>query len=90
MLYYPENKVRRLTFIEFVASLTGEGPNKRVFVTTSDFAKGTPAYVKSVQLWLVCLDGERLARQMIKHALGERARQSLITGTVEETYFGVV
>lgn len=85
--YAPENKVGRPALNAFVGSLTGEGASKGVFVTTSDFSKDAVEYVDRVQHRIVLINGDRLARLMIKHEVGVRARKTFVLRSVDEDYF---
>ncbi|MCD9147225.1 restriction endonuclease [Pseudophaeobacter flagellatus] len=85
--YASENKVGRPALNAFVGSLTGEGASKGVFVTTSDFSKDAMEYVDRVQHRIVLINGDRLARLMIKHEVGVRARKTLVLRSVDEDYF---
>ncbi|MEP4194503.1 MAG: restriction endonuclease [Aliishimia sp.] len=88
--YDPSNKVGRPALNAFVGSLTGEGATKGVFVTTSDFSREAIQYVAKVQHRIVLINGDRLARLMIKHEVGVRARRSLVIRSVDEDYFSDV
>jgi restriction system protein len=85
--YGPDSKVGRPALQAFVGSLTGEGANKGVFVTTSDFSKDAKDYLNKVQHRIVLINGERLARLMIQHEVGVRARRSFVIRSVDEDYF---
>ncbi|KIC13681.1 restriction endonuclease [Leisingera sp. ANG-Vp] len=85
--YAKETKVGRPALNAFVGSLTGEGASKGVFVTTSDFSKDAIEYVDRVQHRIVLINGDRLARLMIKHEVGVRARRSYVLRSVDEDYF---
>jgi restriction system protein len=85
--YAPENKVSRPALQAFVGSLTGEGANKGVFVTTSDFTKEAKDYLNKVQHRIVLINGDRLARLMIQHEVGVRARKTYVLRSVDEDYF---
>lgn len=85
--YAVENKVGRPALQAFVGSLTGEGANKGVFVTTSDFSSEARAYVERVQQRIVLINGDRLARLMIQHGVGVRPRQTYVIRSVDEDYF---
>ncbi|MBL4767372.1 MAG: restriction endonuclease [Rhodobacteraceae bacterium] len=85
--YAPENKVGRPALNAFVGSLTGEGANKGVFVTTSDFSREAREYVSRVQQRIVLINGDRLARLMISHEVGVRARKHYVLRSVDEDYF---
>lgn len=83
----PESRVGRSDLQAFVGSLTGEGANKGVFVTTSDFSREARDYLNKVQHRIVLINGERLARLMIQHEVGVRARRSFVIRSVDEDYF---
>lgn len=85
--YAPDNKVGRPALNAFVGSLTGEGASKGVFVTTSDFSKDATEYVDRVQHRIVLINGNRLARLMIEHEVGVRARNTFVLRSVDEDYF---
>ena len=85
--YTPENKVGRPALNAFVGSLTGEGATKGVFVTTSSFSRGAEEYVERVQQRIVLINGNQLARLMIKHGVGVRTRRTFVLRSVDEDYF---
>lgn len=85
--YGPDNKVGREALQAFVGSLTGEGASKGVFVTTSDFSSHAQQYVSRVQQRIVLINGDRLARLMIRHDVGVRPRQTYVIRSVDEDYF---
>jgi restriction system protein len=85
--YAPDSKVGRPALQAFVGSLTGEGANKGVFVTTSDFSREAKDYLNKVQHRIVLINGERLARLMIQHEVGVRARKTYVLRSVDEDYF---
>jgi restriction system protein len=67
--------------------LTGEGATKGVFVTTSDFSKEAKDYLNKVQHRIVLINGDQLARLMIQHEVGVRARKTYVLRSVDEDYF---
>lgn len=85
--YAPENKVGRPAIQQFVGSLNGEGATKGVFVTTSDFSTEARAFLGKVQHRIVLINGQELARLMIRHGVGVRDRTSYVVRTVDEDYF---
>lgn len=85
--YAPDSKVGRPALQAFVGSLTGEGATKGVFVTTSDFSKEAKDYLNKVQHRIVLINGEHLARLMIQHEVGVRARKTYTLRSVDEDYF---
>ncbi|MFT4959237.1 MAG: restriction system protein [Paracoccaceae bacterium] len=88
--YAPENNVGRPALNAFVGSLTGEGATKGVFVTTSDYSSHAREYVSRVQQRIVLINGQDLARLMIKHEVGVRARETYVLRSVDEDYFSDV
>lgn len=88
--YAPDSKVGRPALQAFVGSLTGEGATKGVFVTTSDFSKEARDYLNKVQHRIVLINGERLARLMIQHEVGVRARKTYVLRSVDEDCFAEV
>jgi len=85
--YAPGSNVGRPALQAFVGSLTGEGANKGVFVTPSDFSKDARDYLNKVQHRIVLINGETLARLMIRHEVGVRARRTYVVRSVDEDYF---
>lgn len=85
--YAPEIKVGRPAIQQFIGSLTGEGATKGVFVTTSDFSAEAKGYLARVQQRVVLINGQELARLMIRHGVGVRARTTYVIKTVDEGYF---
>ncbi len=83
----PENKISRPDLQGFVGSLTGEGATKGVFVTTSDFTREARDYLNKVQHRIVLINGERLARLMIQHEVGVRARRTFVIRSIDEDRF---
>jgi restriction system protein len=88
--YALDNKVGRPALNAFVGSLTGEGASKGVFVTTSDFSREAVDYVARVQHRIVLVNGTQLARLMIRHEVGVRARKTYVLRSVDEDYFSDV
>ena len=85
--YAPDNKISRPAIQQFVGSLTGEGANKGVFVTTSDFSADARNYLGKVQHRIVLINGQELARLMIRHGVGVRVRSTYLVRSVDEDYF---
>jgi restriction system protein len=85
--YDAKNTVGRPDVQRFIGSLTGEGANKGVFVTTSNFSSEAVSYLQRVQHRVVLINGQRLARLMIQHGVGVRTRQTYLIQSVDEDYF---
>jgi restriction system protein len=88
--YDPNYKVGRPDLQRFVGSLTGEGANKGVFVTTSGFSRDATAYVERVQHRIRLINGQQLAGLLIQYGVGVRARSSYTIHSVDEDYFSDV
>lgn len=88
--YAPDNTIGRPALQAFVGSLTGEGANKGVFVTTSSFTRDAREYIGRVTHRIVLIDGERLARLMIANGVGVRTRKTYAIQGVDEDYFAEV
>jgi restriction system protein len=85
--YAIDNKIGRPALQAFVGSMTGEGANKGVFATTSDFSKEARGFVEKVQQRIVLINGERLARLMIQYEVGVRARKTYVLRSIDDDYF---
>ena len=85
--YAPENTVGRPAIQAFIGAMTGENATKGVFVTTSGFSAEARDYVRRVQQRLVLIDGGELARLMIRHEVGVRARRTFTLRSIDENYF---
>ena len=85
--YDPANKVGRPDIQKFVGSLTGESATKGIFVTTSGFSREAQDYISCVQQRIVLIDGEMLAKLMIQHGVGVRARAQYVIRSIDEDYF---
>ncbi|ODM44453.1 restriction endonuclease [Cereibacter johrii] len=85
--YDPSYKVGRPDLQRFVGSLNGEGANKGVFVTTSDFSREATAYVERVQHRIRLINGQRLAALMIQYGVGVRVSGTYTIQTVDEDCF---
>ena len=83
----PDNKISRPAIQQFVGSLTGEGATKGVFVTISDFSTDARGYLSRVQHRIVLINGQELARLMIRHGVGVRTRTTYLVRGVDEDYF---
>lgn len=85
--YAAEIKVGRPAIQQFVGSLTGEGATKGVFVTTSDFSVEAKGYLNKIQHRIVLINGDELAKLMIRHSVGVRPRTTYVVKGIDEDYF---
>lgn len=85
-----ENTVSRPEIHKFVGALQGQGANKGVFITTSNFSKGALEYVKkNTNSKIVLIDGERLSQLMIDHNIGVSKVSSYELKKIDSDYFEI-
>lgn len=85
-----ENTVSRPEIHKFVGALQGQGANKGVFITTSNFSKGALEYVKkNTNSKIVLIDGERLSQLMIDHDIGVSKVSSYKLKKIDSDYFEI-
>lgn len=75
----------------FVGALVGESAQKGVFVTTADFTKGAKDYSAKSTKRIVLVNGDELARLMVRHDVGVRVRdphrRPIRIKTIDEDFF---
>lgn len=85
--YQDGNNVGAGTIREFVGSLVGNRATKGVFVTASKFTSEARAYARDVQHRIVLMDGEELARLLVRHGVGVREDRLIVIKKLDEDYF---
>lgn len=85
--YTPPNAVGRPEMQGFVGSLAGNGTAKGIFVTTSTFTSGARDYVARIPNRVILIDGEELARLMIRYDVGVRVTQTYAIKDIDENAF---
>lgn len=86
--YAVGNNVGSPAIYQFAGSLTARGAAKGVFVTTSDFTKDAKQVASGItQHRIVLIDGQELARLMIRYGVGVRPRTTFIVNGIDEDYF---
>jgi len=85
--YAPANAVGRPEMQGFVGSLIGNGTTKGIFVTTSTFNGNALAYVAKVPNRIILIDGEELARLMVRYNVGVRVTQTFEIKDIDENVF---
>ncbi len=85
--YTPPNAVGRPEMQGFVGSLAGNGTAKGIFVTTSTFTSGAREYVARIPNRVILIDGEELARLMIRYDVGVRVTQTYAIKDIDENAF---
>jgi restriction system protein len=71
----------------FVGSLVGNRANKGVFVTSSRFSPAATQYVRTIQHRVVLIDGEELARLLVRYGVGVREDRRIVIKKLDEDYF---
>ena len=85
--YGGDSTVGRPEVQSFAGSLDGVGATKGIFVTTSSFSKGALEFAERIAKRIILLDGDELARLMVRHGVGVRIRTTYDIKTVDEDYF---
>ena len=75
----------------FVGALVGESAQKGVFVTTADFTTGAKDFSAKSTKRIVLVNGEELARLMVRHDVGVRVRDPhrppILIKAIDEDFF---
>ncbi|WOP17465.1 restriction endonuclease [Raineyella sp. LH-20] len=85
--YGADNPVGREAIQAFVGALAGNQANQGVFITTSRFARTAITYAESVATRVILIDGERLARLMIRYGVGVQVKQRIEIVEIDEDFF---
>ncbi|MGV5046008.1 restriction endonuclease [Rhodococcus pyridinivorans] len=90
--YAQGNVVQRPDVQGFAGALQGVGANRGIFITTSSFSQGAIQFAKNISdsagnTRIVLIDGERLARLMIKYGVGVQSVRTFMVVAVDEDYF---
>ena len=56
-------------------------------MTSSHFSAAAKSYVQNVQHRVVLIDGEELARLLVRHGVGVREDRTVIIKKMDEDYF---
>ena len=84
-----DGSVGRPEIQKFVGALAGQGAQKGVFITTSNFTNDALEYAKNRvnNIKIVLIDGSRLAQFMIDHNLGVAREEVYEIKRVDSDYF---
>ena len=85
--YADGNTVGERDLRDFAGAIDKVRATKGVFITTASFTPAANEYVKLIQKRIVLIDGEELARLMVKYSVGIRTRISYAVKQVDESYF---
>jgi restriction system protein len=83
----PNNGVPLCEVRDFVGGLEGHRATKGVLVTTSYFPSTAYDFIARVSKRVVLIDGEELAKLMIRHRVGVRVKDIYEVRKVDENYF---
>ncbi|MPV49386.1 restriction endonuclease [Pseudactinotalea sp. HY160] len=85
--YGAENTVGREAIQAFVGALAGNQANQGVFITTSRFSRTAIDYAGSVATRVILIDGDRLARLMIRYGVGVQVKRRIEIVEIDEDFF---
>ena len=85
--YSDGNTVGESALHNFAGAIDAAGAMNGVFVTTSSFTKAARAYVARSPKRIVLIDGDELARLMVKHDIGVRLKMRYEVKRIDEGYF---
>ncbi len=81
-----KNNVGAQEIAGFAGALAGQGANKGIFITTSDFTKAAKEY-DAAGFKIILIDGGRLAQLMIDHNVGVSIVKTYEVKRVDSDYF---
>ena len=85
---YSDNKVNEKEMVYFIGALTRAKVQKGVFITTSEYSdKAIRAAKESGNLRIKLVNGEELAKLMIKHNLGVQIKTQIEIKKLGEDFF---
>ncbi|KQT53187.1 restriction endonuclease [Methylobacterium sp. Leaf456] len=85
--YANDNSVGASAIRDFFGSLDRFKATKGLFVTTSSFTSSARETADLLSKRIVLIDGEQLARLMIRHGVGCRVEETLTIKTLDEEFF---
>jgi restriction system protein len=85
--YAADNTVGRETIQAFVGALHGRHAERGIFITTSRFSPGAVEYAQGINSRVILIDGERLARLMIRYGVGVQTRHTYRVVELDEDFF---
>lgn len=84
---WDENTVGRPEVMKFVGALGGKHAKKGIFITTSKFSQEALSYVKTLEVKVILIDGDYLAKLMIDHNVGVQIVTSYEIKKADTDYF---
>lgn len=83
----PNQTVSRPEIQKFVGALSGKHAKKGIFITTAKYSNEAKAYVSQLDVKVVLIDGEQLARFMIEYEVGVETQTVYKIKTIHTDYF---
>lgn len=84
--YSDDNKVGRPEVQSFVGALSGKADGG-LFITTGRFSNGAIDYAEKVPARIILVDGQQLARLMIRYGVGVEIKQTFHVVGIDEDFF---
>ena len=84
---WEDNAVGRPEIQKFVGALGGKHARKGIFITTSKFTKDALDYVRSLDVKVILIDGDQLAKLMADHNVGVQVIASYEIKKIDSDYF---
>jgi restriction system protein len=85
--YAAENTIGAAAIRDFFGSLDRHKATKGLFVTTSTFSPSAKETIELLSKRIVLIDGDQLAKLMIRHGVGCRLEDTLYIKKVDEEFF---
>jgi restriction system protein len=85
--YAADNPVGSPAILQFSGALAQRGATRGVFITTSRFTEDARATAARLPQRIVLVDGEELARLMIRHDVGVRIAETVHVKRIDEDFF---
>jgi restriction system protein len=85
--YAADNTVGRETIQAFVGALHGRHAERGIFITTSQFSPRAEEYARGINSRVILIDGDRLARLMIRYGVGVQTRHTYRVVELDEDFF---
>src|SRR5690606_29757983 len=86
--YATDNVVQRPDIQGFVGALQGKA-DSGVFITTSRFSEGARTYADAVPTRVILIDGNRLARLMIRYGVGVQVHETFMAIEIDVDFFAL-
>lgn len=85
---YSDGAIGRSTVQAFVGALAGKHAARGVFITTSTFSRDAREFVENLKdTRVILIDGDELARLMIRYKVGVAVKQRFEVPEVDENFF---